>query len=203
MRPMYQHQPPAQHPGYYQQPQWQPPSVQQQWQSPGALQLRWLPPCAFQPPPPPGSPPVLQPQVPLAQVEEGQEAGSDNKRAADGLKARLQGGKRHRLGAATDRVTVEAAGAGAGEVLPQPPQEQEQQQPPCGEAQQSTPWLAGAPAAICRLAAIDRASAAAGGPEVLFLGTGSAEPSKYRAASAIQLRCAAVQAFCHVCQLSV
>ena len=50
------------------------------------------------------------------------------------------------------------------------------------QAQQAPAWAAGAPPYLQALAA------AGDGTQVVFLGTGSAEPSKYRGASAIHLR---------------
>ena len=187
MRPLYQ-VPGAAHPAQ----QLQLPAQAQQWQLHGGVP----------PPPPPvpahgGSQPwaAAAALIPAAQQQPQHEVGhplaleaepapNNNKRAAEGLKARLQGDKR-------PRQQDGGAGTEGGPADAQPPQQQPppQQPPPARQAAASgqQQWLEGAPSSICQLAARE---ASAAGPEVLFLGTGSAEPSKYRAASAIQLRCA-------------
>jgi hypothetical protein len=164
-------------------------------------------------------PPSLEPpQAPQLLPEVPGEAGgapASNKRAAEGLRARLQGSKHPKPDAG---AALGSSAAAAGHAQPQqdaahPPQQPQLQvlQPAAAaargtaaaqepescqqEEEEATAWLAGAPAGIRHLAAAGSAGslgAGAGGggcgPEVLFLGTGSAEPSKYRAASAIQLR---------------
>jgi hypothetical protein len=189
MRPLYQ-VPGAEHSA----PQLQLLAHAQQWQLHGGVQ----------PPPPPSLPAhggphpwaagglaaavitaaqQQQPQLQQRQVEhppapEPKPALNNNKRAAEGLKARLQGMKRPR-----QQDGVPGIGEGPSDAQPQ------QQPPPQQQPSPVPQWLEGAPSAIRQLAAPE---ASAAGPEVLFLGTGSAEPSKYRAASAIQLRCASL-----------
>lgn len=131
---------------------------------------------------------------------------ASNKRAAEGLRARLQGSKRSR------QQSAAAGGPAAAAQQPEDAERQPEQQPaqlqaedggqqregcqPDASAGQRLPaWLEGAPACLQQLASGGAGaggrgggSGARGGPEVLFLGTGSAEPSKYRGASAIQLR---------------
>ncbi|GAB4817494.1 hypothetical protein N2152v2_004540 [Parachlorella kessleri] len=133
---------------------------------------------------------------------------ASNKRAAAELKARLKGeegpsqeagpaGRLHngtvagaQPGAAVDQPAAAAAAAtdtagsldeaatlrASGETMQQGPVGRQQQ------AQQPPAWAAGAPHCLQALAA------AGDGTQVVFLGTGSAEPSKYRGASAVHLR---------------
>ncbi len=195
-----QHQPPAWH------PQWQLPAgmpsllpgaammlphlAPQQWHgafvATAALQGA---PSRHQPAPPPHAPPP--PGPPPAEPEQqaaAAEPAASNKRAAEGLRARLLGGKRSRQQqAASDAPAAEAHGPESAE---QQEQRQGGQQPELSERhggrdQRLPAWLENAPACLLQLGA---GASGRAGPEVLFLGTGSAEPSKYRGASAIQLR---------------
>jgi hypothetical protein len=180
MRPLYQVAAAA-HPAQ----QLQLPAQAQQWQLHGGVQPP-LPPLSLLAQGGPhlwaaGGPAAVVAAAQQRQVEqplapEAKPALNNNKRAAEGLKARLQRDKRPRQ---PDGVTgIKGSPADA-----QPQQLQPQQQPTVPQ------WLEGAPHSIRQLAA---PGASAACPEVLFLGTGSAEPSKYRAASAIQLRSASL-----------
>lgn len=176
MRPLYQHQPPVPLPmadGHFQQPVFY------------QLASMWQAPAAAAPPQPPPPPAAQQPQQ-----EQQQQVEQGNKRAADDLRARLQGAKRPRA-----QDGAPSTGSTAGLAAEQ--QQAQQAAPPAAASEQqdngSRPWLAGAPPSIRQLAGSGGSGACGGpGPELLFLGTGSAEPSKYRAASAIQLRCVAL-----------
>ena len=219
MRPLYHQQPSAAlhpaaaQPQYYQLPQ-QVAMQPYPWQPPPGMMLMPAPP----PGPPPGDPPVQsagpsQPGAPPKQQQQQQQqhlqkqeqaAGPDNKRAAGDLKAQLQVAKRQRQddGTPSDAATGATNGTDeAGQPLqqkagtPADTNGQQQQELPPQQPDEQQPWLAGAPPCIRQLAARQRGSgggsSSGSGPEVLFLGTGSAEPSKYRGASAIQLRWAA------------
>ncbi|EFN56466.1 hypothetical protein CHLNCDRAFT_145133 [Chlorella variabilis] len=94
-----------------------------------------------------------------------------NKRAADSIRARLQGGKRPRA----------PEGGGDGGSSAAGPQQPQQSLPP-----EEPRWLRGAPASICQLASGGAAGCA---PEVVFLGTGSAEPSKLPCGQSLLLDC--------------
>jgi hypothetical protein len=112
---------------------------------------------------------------------------ASNKRAADVLKARLLGGKRQKAPGQADCCSGVAGGDAAGATRLVAPQGLNVEEPDKAEGRgcEEAGWLRGAPACIRQLAA----DGGAAPPELLFLGTGSAEPSKYRGASAIQLRC--------------
>ena len=174
MRPLYQHAPAAPHQPLLTQPMHLQPAPS----PPGQLQSYRQPALAArsdrQQPVHHCSPPQLHPPPP--RPPELPDAGGGlaaNKRAADSIRARLQGGKRPRA----------PEGGGDGGSSAAGPQQPQQSLPP-----EEPRWLRGAPASICQLASGGAAGCA---PEVVFLGTGSAEPSKYRGASAIQLRQAA------------
>ena len=174
-------------PLYHQQAQQQQQYMLQPLAWPQPAGMFWVPPP---PPGPPPGPPPVQPPPAAAQPPEQRETGRDNKRAAEGVKARLQGGKRQRQGDGGS----DAAGAVGGAQQTQQAEPQPGGQPDAAahassedeqRQEQPQPWLEGAPPGIRQLAS--GGSGCSGGPEVLFLGTGSAEPSKYRGASAIQL----------------
>lgn len=223
MRPLYLH--PQQPPAAWHQ-QWQlpvatpglppgaavllPQAAQQPWHvaqaagTPAAtalaagLQVQLVQPPVQPAPPetaqmPPGPPPAAPEQQVAAAVP-----AASNKRAAEGLRARLQGSKRPRQRAAADDVPTTAAQQP--ESAEQDDERQVRQQAKSAahqdgnRCQRLPAWLEGAPACLLQLRASPTGSCSRGSsgggapPEVLFLGTGSAEPSKYRGASAILLR---------------
>lgn len=152
------------------------------------------------------APQQQQQQPPQQPPQQQQQPGPDNKRAAGDLKARLQGAKRQRKpdgGPSSADAAIDGAGRADEAVQPRQGEaacakEDERQELPQQQPEEQQAWLEGAPPGIRQLAALQhggskgssgRNGSSGGGPEVLFLGTGSAEPSKYRGASAIQLRC--------------
>ena len=169
MRPAYQHQPPGQpalldccDPSQGTAP---PAQQQQQQQQQSVLGKR-----------PPEDAAAL-----AAAGDGGPEAKASNRGAASRLRARLQQRK-------PPPVAEAASAAGAAAQEEEPAQAQQRAEEEEEAEEEAAPPCIQRIRAAAAAAAGGAAAGASGQPEVVFLGTGSAEPSKYRGASAIHVR---------------